>query len=81
MGQRSLRRFSWILFGLVLLDQQHALRSDGDALLRWSFGLCFGPEPSDAGGQQSVRFADVHVAAGAAHVAKHRGTRCREVDQ
>ena len=45
MGQGSLRRFSRLPVRLVLLDQQHDVRADGDALFRRRFGLCAGSGP------------------------------------
>jgi amino acid transporter len=55
VGQRSFRRLPRIPLRLVLLDQQHALRADGDALFRRRVGVCAGSEPSRTGRQQDVR--------------------------
>ena len=47
--------FHGFLSGLVLLDQQHALRADGDAVFRRRLGLCARSKSSGAGRQQDVR--------------------------
>ena len=46
LGERSLRRLSRISFRLVLLDEQHALRADRDALFRRRLGVRAWPQPS-----------------------------------
>ena len=40
---------------LVLLDQQHAVRADGDAVLRRCLGIRPGTEPSGTRRQQDIR--------------------------
>ena len=44
MGQRSVRRLSRILVWLVLLDKQHAVRADGDAVFRRRVGVRARPQ-------------------------------------
>ena len=43
MGQGSFRRLPRFSFRLVLLDEQHDVRADGDALFRGRFGVRPGP--------------------------------------